>query len=123
MVEYTMQTDALSSTLFALSDPTRRGLLARLANGDATVNELAEPYEMSVAAVSKHLKVLETAGLISRTKEAQRRPCHLRAAPLRAVSEWLGDYRRFWERSTDALEAHLEEMQRPKRRKSKKARQ
>jgi DNA-binding transcriptional ArsR family regulator len=122
MVEYVMQTDPLSSTLFALADPTRRAILARLVTGDATVKELAEPYEMSVAAVSKHLKVLETAGLISRTKEAQRRPCHLRAEPLRAVSDWLGDYRRFWGRSTDALEAHLEEMQRPARSRAGKRR-
>jgi DNA-binding transcriptional ArsR family regulator len=113
MVKYAMPSaDALSNTLFALADPTRRGILARLLSGDATVKELAEPYEMSVAAVSKHLKVLETAGLISRSKAAQARPCHLRAEPLHAVSEWLGDYRRFWERSTDALALHLEEMQR-----------
>jgi DNA-binding transcriptional ArsR family regulator len=112
--------DTLSSTLFALADPTRRGILARLATGNATVKELAEPYDMSVAAVSKHLKVLETAGLISRSKEAQSRPCHLRAEPLRAVSEWLGDYQRFWERSTDALAQHLKEMQRAAKSKSKK---
>jgi DNA-binding transcriptional ArsR family regulator len=112
MVEYVMQADPLSSTLFALADPTRRGILARLVTGDATVKELAEPYDMTVAAVSKHLKVLETAGLVSRTREAQRRPCHLRAEPLRAVSDWLGDYRRFWGRSADALAAHLEGMKR-----------
>ena len=117
-----MTADSLSSTLFALADPTRRGILARLATGDATVNELAEPYDMSVAAVSKHLKVLETAGLISRSKEAQRRPCHLQAEPLQAVSEWLGDYTRFWKRSTDALAEHLKEMQRTARTKTKKTR-
>jgi DNA-binding transcriptional ArsR family regulator len=84
--------DVLSSTLFALADPTRRGILARLAAGDATVTELAAPYAMSFAAVSKHLKVLEGAGLISRSREAQRRPCHLEAEPLQAVAEWVGDY-------------------------------
>ena len=107
-----MTTDRLSSTLFALADPTRRALLARLATGDATVKELAEPFDMSLAAVSKHLKVLEGAGLISRSKEAQWRPCHLEAAPLRSVSEWLEDYRRFWDRSLDSLGEYLEEMQR-----------
>jgi DNA-binding transcriptional ArsR family regulator len=103
--------DHLSSTLFALSDPTRRGILARLATGDATVTELAEPYEMSLAAVSKHLKVLETAGLISRGRDAQWRPCHLEAAPLRDVFEWLESYRRFWDRSLDSLAEYLKVMQ------------
>jgi DNA-binding transcriptional ArsR family regulator len=108
-----MATDSLSSTLFALADPTRRGLLAQLANGDATVSELAEPYDMSLAAVSKHLKVLETAGLISRGRDAQWRPCHLEAAPLRNISEWLEDYRRFWDRSLDSLAVYLKTMPRP----------
>src|SRR5712692_9453038 len=99
--------DRLSSTLFALSDPTRRGILARLATGDATVTELAEAYDMSLAAVSKHLKVLETAGLISRGREAQWRPCHLEAAPLRDVFEWLESYQRFWNRSLDSLAEYL----------------
>jgi DNA-binding transcriptional ArsR family regulator len=99
--------DRLSSTLFALSDPTRRGILARLATGDATVTELAEPYDMSLAAVSKHLKVLKTAGLISRGREAQWRPCHLEAAPLRDVFEWLESYQRFWNRSLDSLAEYL----------------
>lgn len=108
-----MPADALSSTLFALADPTRRGILARLASGDATVKELARPYDMSLAAVSKHLKVLEGAGLISRGREAQWRPCHLEARPLKAVSAWLEDYRRFWDRSLDSLAEYLEEMQRP----------
>jgi len=107
-----MNADPLSSTLFALSDPTRRAILARLASGDATVMELAAPYDMSLAAVSKHLKVLETTGLISRSKEAQWRRCHLEAAPLRAVSVWLEDYRRFWDRSLDSLAEYLEVMQR-----------
>jgi DNA-binding transcriptional ArsR family regulator len=109
-VEY-VPSDRLSSTLFALSDPTRRGILARLATGDATVTELAEPYEMSLAAVSKHLKVLETAGLISRGREAQWRPCHLEAAPLRDVIEWLESYRRFWDSSLDTLTEYLRVMQ------------
>ena len=99
--------DQLSSTLFALADPTRRGILARLATGDATVGELAEPYDMSLAAVSKHLKVLEGAGLISRSREAQFRHCHLEAAPLKNVSEWVEDYRRFWDRSLDRLTDYL----------------
>jgi DNA-binding transcriptional ArsR family regulator len=116
MVDEAMPTtDPLSATLFALADPTRRGILARLASGDATVKELAEPYAMSVAAISKHLKVLEVAGLVSQGKDAQRRPRHFEAAPLHAVAAWIDDYRAFWERSTDALEAHLEEMQRPER--------
>src|SRR5262245_64666142 len=102
--------DRLSDTLFALADPTRRGILARLATGDATVNELAEPYDMSLAAVSKHLKVLEGAGLISRGREAQYRPCHLEAEPLRAVEESREDYRRFWDRSLDALTGYLKTM-------------
>ena len=106
-----MPSDRLSSTLFALCDPTRRGILARLANGDATVTELAEPYDMSLAAVSKHLKVLETAGLISRGREAQWRPCHLEAAPLRDVFEWLESYQRFWNRSLDSLAEYLKVMQ------------
>ena len=87
-----MTTDPLGTTLFALSDPTRRAILARLASGDATVKALAAPYEMSQAAVSKHLKVLETAGLISRRKEAQSRPCRLEAAPLRGVADWVEEY-------------------------------
>jgi DNA-binding transcriptional ArsR family regulator len=107
-----MPSDPLSSTLFALSDPTRRGLIARLAAGDSTVSELAKPYEMSLAAISKHLKVLETAGLISRGRDAQWRPCHLEAAPLRDVVEWLEGYRRFWDRSLDSLGEYLAVMQR-----------
>lgn len=104
-------TDRLSSTLFALADPTRRGILARLATGDATVGDLAKPYDMSLAAVSKHLKVLEGAGLISRSREAQWRPCHLEAAPLKVVSDFVEDYRRFWDRSLDRLSEYLEVVQ------------
>jgi DNA-binding transcriptional ArsR family regulator len=111
LIEYKMSSDRLSATLFALADPTRRGLLARLASGDATVTELAEPYDISLAAVSKHLKVLEGAGLVSRGREAQWRPCRLEGAPLRAVSEWLDDYRRFWDRNLDSLANYLKTIQ------------
>jgi len=107
-------TDHLSSTLFALADPTRRGILARLATGDRTVNELAAPYDMSLAAVSKHLKVLETAGLISRSREAQYRPCHLEATPMKAATEWLEDFRRFWDVNLDSLDAYLKTIQKKK---------
>src|ERR1044071_6137632 len=106
-----MQTDKLSATLSALADPTRRGILARLATGEATVKELPEPYDMSLAAVSKHLKVLEGAGLISRGKDAQYRPCRLEARPPKDVEGWLESYRRFWEESLDQLEVYLAELQ------------
>src|SRR5690349_24876017 len=106
-----MQTDKLSATLSALADPTRRGILARLATGEAAVKELAEPYDMSLAAVSKHLKVLEHAGLISRGKDAQYRPCRLEAGPMRDVAGWLEHYRRFWEESLDQLEVYLAKLQ------------
>ncbi len=104
-------TDRLSATFSALADPTRRGILARLARGEATVSELAEPYDMSLAAVSKHLKVLEGAGLISRGREAQWRPCRLEAAPLRDVSDWVESYRRFWDESLDKLDDYLRALQ------------
>ena len=110
-----MPSDRLSATLFALADPTRRGLLARLSTGDATVTELAEPYDMSLAAISKHLKLLENAGLVSRGREAQWRPRHLEGAPLRAVSEWLDDYRRFWDRNLDSLAGYLTTVQQKSR--------
>lgn len=106
-----MSTDRLSATLSALADPTRRGILARLATGEANVSELAAPYDMSMAAVSKHLKVLEKAGLISRGKEAQWRPCRLEAAPMQEVADWVGNYRRFWEESLDRLGDYLEALQ------------
>ena len=106
-----MSPDRLRLTLSALADPTRRGILARLATGQATVTELAEPYDMSLAAVSKHLKVLEGAGLISRGRDAQYRPCRLEAGPLRDVAGWLEDYRKFWEASLDRLEDYLAELQ------------
>ena len=104
-------TDRLSTTLSALADPTRRGILAQLARGEATVGELAEPYDMSLAAVSKHLKVLEHAGLITRGREAQWRPCKLEAAPMAEVADWVGEYRRFWEQSLNRLEDYLAELQ------------
>jgi DNA-binding transcriptional ArsR family regulator len=106
-----MDEDRLSMTLSALADPTRRGILARLARGEATVNEIARPYDMSLAAVSKHLKVLEKAGLITRGREAQWRPCRLEAAPLRDVADWVEGYRQFWEQSLDRLEDYLAALQ------------
>jgi len=102
--------DSLSITLSALADPTRRGLLAKLALGEATVGELAEPYDMSLAAVSKHLKVLETAGLVTRGKNAQFRPCRLDAKPMQEAAAYLDLYRRFWEGNFSRLDALLEEM-------------
>ena len=106
-----MQTDRLSSTFQALADPTRRAILARLSLGETSVSELAAPFDMSLPAVSKHLKVLERAGLIQRGREAQWRPCKLEAAPLRDVAGWLEHYRRFWEESFDRLETYLGELQ------------
>ncbi|NUP08713.1 MAG: winged helix-turn-helix transcriptional regulator [Polyangiaceae bacterium] len=100
----------LDATFAALADPTRRAILARLATGDASVLELAEPFAMSQPAISKHLKVLERAGLISRGRDAQRRPCHLEAAPLREASVWIVGFRAFWEASFDALDGVLEEL-------------
>ncbi|WP_404934643.1 ArsR/SmtB family transcription factor [Nitratireductor sp. L15S-10] len=106
-----MQTDALSATFSALADPTRRAMLARLAEGEATVNELAEPFEMTLPAISKHLKVLEKAGLVSRGKHAQFRPCRLEAGPLKDIAGWVETYRRYWEASFDRLDNYLEEIQ------------
>jgi DNA-binding transcriptional ArsR family regulator len=104
-------TDRLDRTFAALADPTRRAILARLAAGDASVTELAEPFAMSLPAVSKHLKVLERAGLVARGRERQWRPARLEAGPLREVAEWTERYRRFWEESYDRLEEYLEELQ------------
>ncbi|MGH3785618.1 MAG: ArsR/SmtB family transcription factor [Pseudonocardiaceae bacterium] len=106
-----MAVDQLSRTLGALADPTRRAILDRLASGEATVTELAEPFAMSLPAVSKHLKVLERAGLITRGRQAQWRPCRLDAAPLAPVADWVDHYRRFWESSFDRLEEHLRDLQ------------
>ena len=106
-----MPTDTLNTTFAALADPTRRAILARLASGDASVNELAEPFEMSLPAVSKHLKVLERAGLIARGREAQWRPSRLEAGPLKDAADWLEHYRHFWEESLDRLDDDLGELQ------------
>jgi DNA-binding transcriptional ArsR family regulator len=106
-----MAGDRLSATFSALADPTRRAILARLSRGEASVNELAEPFDMSLPAVSKHLKVLERAGLISRTRTAQWRPCKLEAGPLEEVWGWVEAYRRFWEQSFERLDEYLEEIQ------------
>src|SRR5215204_718973 len=107
-----MSPDTLDSTFAALSDPTRREILARLASGEASVKELADPFEMTLPAVSKHLKVLERAGLISRGRVAQSRPCRLEAGPLREVADWVEQYRRFWEQSFDRLDEYLHELRR-----------
>jgi len=106
-----LDTDRLNATFAALADPTRRAILARLASGEASVSELAAPFEMSLPAVSKHLKVLERAGLITRGRAAQWRPCRLEAAPLKDAADWLEEYRRFWEESFDRLEDYLHELQ------------
>jgi DNA-binding transcriptional ArsR family regulator len=105
-----MTADSLSSTFAALADSTRRAILARLVSGNASVTELAEPFDMSLPAISKHLKVLERAGLIARTREAQWRPCRLEAGPLKEVSDWAEGYRRFWEESFDRLDEYLVEL-------------
>src|SRR3989441_9244976 len=109
--------EQLNATFAALADPTRRAILARLAAGDATVMELAEPFDMSQPAISKHLKVLERAKLISRGRDAQRRPCRLRAAPLRVVHEWLERYRDSWEASFEALDDVLEDLKKKEKKK------
>jgi DNA-binding transcriptional ArsR family regulator len=106
-----MSEDGLSSTFAALADPTRRAILARLAQGETTVGELAEPFAMSLPAVSKHLKVLERAGLITRGRTAQWRPCRLQAGPLKDLSGWLEHYRRFWDESFDRLDEYLDQLQ------------
>ena len=102
--------DQLSSTFAALADPTRRAILARLALGETSVTELARPFEMSMPAVSKHLKVLERAGLIARGREAQWRPCRLDAGPLKDAASWIEEYRRFWDQSLDRLDDYLRKM-------------
>jgi DNA-binding transcriptional ArsR family regulator len=104
-------TEQLDRTFAALADPTRRAILARLAGGEATVNEIAEPFAMTLPAVSKHLKVLERAGLISRSRNAQWRPCRLNAEPLVAANTWIEQYRDFWEASFDRLDEHLRKIQ------------
>jgi DNA-binding transcriptional ArsR family regulator len=109
------QSDQLSSTFAALADPTRRAILARLARGEATVSELAAPFDLSLPAVSKHLKVLQRAGLIEQGRQAQWRPCRLKPEPLRDVSDWIGQYRRYWEESFDRLGEYLRELQEKER--------
>ncbi len=106
-----MPADHLTTTFAALADPTRRAILARLASGEASVSELAEPFDISMPAISKHLKVLENAGLIARGREAQWRPCRLDPAPLKDVADWVEHYRRFWEQSFDRLEEYLRHLQ------------
>ena len=105
-----MPTDALSATFAALADPTRRAILARLASGECSVTELAEPFEMSMPAVSKHLRVLERAGLVARRRDAQWRPCRIEAGPLKEVAEWTEHYRRLWEERLDRLDTYLQQL-------------
>src|ERR1700761_7491027 len=110
-----MPTDRLSLTFAALADPTRRSILSRLAEGEAASNELAKPFDMSLPAISKHLKVLERAGLIVRGREAQWRPCKLKADPLQKAADWFNEYRHHWETQLDALDSYLEKKHRKKR--------
>lgn len=118
-----MIADRLSTTFAALADPTRRAILARLASGECSVTELAKPFEMSLPAVSKHLRVLERAGLIARGREAQWRPCRIDAAPLKEVADWTERYRAIWEQRLDRLETYLHELQKPQPVETKHARQ
>jgi DNA-binding transcriptional ArsR family regulator len=115
-----MPADPLSATFAALADPTRRAILARLALGETSVSELAKPFDMSLPAVSKHLKVLERAGLIARGREAQWRPCRIEPTPLKDVDDWLEGYRRFWEESFDRLDHYLQELQASEKQASEK---
>ena len=122
MVQYAWPADQLSTTFAALADPTRRAILARLASGECSVTELAEPFEMSMPAVSKHLRVLERAGLIARGREAQWRPCRLEAGPLKEVAEWAERYRAIWEQRFDRLETYLQELKAKEKRHGRKQR-
>ncbi len=115
-----LQTDTLSATFAALADPTRRAILARLASGEASVTELADPFEMSMPAISKHLKVLERAGLIVRKREAQWRPCRLEPSRLKDISEWVEHYRQFWEQSFDRLDDYLQELKKKEKKNARK---
>ncbi|TMQ61621.1 MAG: winged helix-turn-helix transcriptional regulator [Candidatus Eisenbacteria bacterium] len=114
------KSERLNATFAALADPTRRAILARLTLGEVSVTELAEPFDMSLPAVSKHLKVLERAGLIARGREAQWRPCRLDAGPMKDAAEWLDRYRRFWEESFDRLDVYLHKLQRKERKHGRK---
>jgi DNA-binding transcriptional ArsR family regulator len=116
----TATADPISTTFAALADPTRRAILARLASGEASVCELAEPFEISLPAVSKHLKVLERAGLIARSRDAQWRPCRLEAGPLKEADDWLERYRQHWEESFDCLDQYLHELQEKEKKYSRK---
>ncbi len=120
LVHNAMPTDRLSATFAALADPTRRAILARLALGETSVTELAQPFEMSLPAVSKHLKVLERAGLIARGREAQWRPCRIEAHALKDVDDWLERYRRFWDESFDRLDDYLHELQAKEKKRGRK---
>ena len=122
MVNNPLSPDHLSTTFAALADPTRRAILARLASGEASVTELAEPFEISMPAISKHLKVLERAGLIARSREAQWRPCRLEAAPLEEVAAWVEEYRRIWEQRFDRLDGYLRELQTKEKKHGRKQR-
>src|SRR5688572_271173 len=122
MVQHTMATDHLSATFAALADPTRRAILARLVSGECSVTELAEPFDMSMPAVSKHLRVLERAGLIARGREAQWRPCRLEAGPLKDVADWAERYRHIWEARLDRLDAYLQELKKKGRKHARKPR-
>lgn len=115
-----MSAEALNRVFAALADPTRRAILARLAGGETSVMELARPFEMTLPGISKHLKVLEQAGLIARSRDAQRRPCRLNAEPLRDVAAWVEEYRRFWEESLDRLDEYLKELQAKERKHAKR---
>jgi DNA-binding transcriptional ArsR family regulator len=117
-----MLPDPLSATFAAIADPTRRAILARLASGEASVTELAEPFDMSLPAISKHLKVLERAGLIARGREAQWRPCRLEAAPLKDVAGWVEHYRQFWEQSFDRLDEYLQQLKTKEKKHGRKQR-
>ena len=117
-----MTQDHLSSTFAALADPTRRAILARLASGEAPVTELAKPFDMSMPAISKHLKVLERAGLIARSREAQWRPCRIEAGRLKEVADWVEHYRRFWEQSLDRLDDYLKDIQSKEKKHGRKQR-
>jgi DNA-binding transcriptional ArsR family regulator len=115
-----MHPDTLTGTFAALADPTRRAILARLASGETSVTELAKPFDMSMPAISKHLKVLERAGLIARGRDAQYRPCSLRAGPLKDASDWIEFYRRFWEESLDRLDDYIAELKKAEKKKRRK---
>src|SRR5450432_215839 len=115
-----MLADQLSITFSALADPTRRAILARLAKGETSVTELAKPFKMTLPGISKHLKVLERTGLIARGREAQWRPCRLKAAPLKKVADWIEHYRKFWDESFDRLDDYLKELQRKEKKHGRK---